>query len=231
MNGLKSSLRSIVFIVVLLFKVSVLPGQVLVHEEPRHRPVFQNNQIRILNVLLPPGDTTQYHIHHTPSVFIFFTGTTISSQLQGSIASTSKSIPGNVIFENLASPNLRVHRVWNIDKDTLHVIDVELLSKDTGFVQKPLALPELKLTIDTPWVRTYRFILSNENDFTIRNKKRSLILVSLKTALVQTIQGDKVQNQALEPGSFFEIKSQQSFSMKNSSDTTDEFVLLEVPRE
>ena len=231
MNGLKSSLRSIVFIVVLLFMVSVLPGQVLVHEEPRHRPVFQNNQIRILNVLLPPGDTTQYHIHHTPSVFIFFTGTTISSQLQGSIASTSKSIPGNVIFENLASPNLRVHRVWNIDKDTLHVIDVELLSKDTGFVQKPLALPELKLTIDTPWVRTYRFILSNENDFTIRNKKRSLILVSLKTALVQTIQGDKVQNQALEPGSFFEIKSQQSFSMKNSSDTTAEFVLLEVPRE
>jgi hypothetical protein len=231
MNDLKSSLCSLVFFVVLLFNVGNIQAQVLVHEEPRHKPVFQNNQIRILNVLLPPGDTTQYHIHHTPSVFIFFTATTISSQLQGSIASTSKSIPGNVIFENLASPNLRVHRVWNIDKDTLHVIDVELLSKDTGFVQKPMVIPELKLTIDTPWVRAYRFTLSNKNDFTIRNKKRSLILVSLTTALVQTKEGGKAQNQALEPGSFFEIKGQHSFSLKNSSDTAAEFVLLEVPGE
>ncbi len=226
----KPSLCSILLFLFLLCRLSNIQAQVLVHEEPRHRPVFQNNQVRILNILLPPGDTTQYHVHHTPSVFIFFTATTMVSQLKGAAASTSRSTAGSVIVENLAAPHLRVHRVWNIDKDTLHVMDVELLLKDTGFAQKPLALPNLQLTADTAWVRTYRLSLPGNNDFMLKGEKRSFILVSLNAAPVQMDQDGKTGRQKLGPGSFFEIKKGASFSLKNTSGNTAQFELLELPR-
>ncbi len=231
MNDLKLSLRSTLLLLFLLSKLSNSEAQVLVHEEPRHHPVFQNDEIRILNVLLPPGDTTQYHIHHTPSVFILFTSTVTGSQLKGGAASNGQSTAGSMLFENLSAPHLRVHRVWNMDKDTFHVMDIELLTKDTGFVQKPLAITDLALEIDTPWVRVYRLPLSKEKDFMLNNNKRSLILISLNSARVQTKQYGELRGQTLHPGSFFEIKRRQSFSIKNKDSDVIGFAILEIPKD
>lgn len=229
MIHLKLNRRSLLFLLVLIAKSGISQSQVLVHEEPRHHPVFQNKAIRVLNVLLPPGDTSQYHIHHTPSLFIFFTGTTTGSQLKGKEAMAGKSTVGSILFENLASPNIRTHRVWNTDSDTFHVMDVELLYKDSGFVQKPLTLPGLKMEIDTAWVRAYKLTLDKGKDFVLGNKKQSFILVSLNESIAAVNQSGKTGQQTLLPGSFFDIKMQQSFSIKNISDNTASFVLLELP--
>ncbi|MDQ3846617.1 MAG: hypothetical protein M3342_21785 [Bacteroidota bacterium] len=229
MHGLYLSMRCLVLFTVLLFRLGHLQAQVLVHEEPRHRPVFQNNKIRILNVLLPPGDTTQYHIHHTPSLFLFFTSTSTGSQLQSTAASTGRSTAGSLLFENLAPPHVRVHRVWNMDTNTFHVMDIELLSKDSGFAQKPLMLPHLQLAIDTPWARVYQLTLEAGNDFTFRDTNRSLVLVSLDAAPVQMQQGRKTQQQTVRAGSFFWVKTRQSFALKNTGGAAARFVLLEVP--
>ena len=229
MSNLISNYRILLCLLALTFKFSISQAQVPVHEEPRHHPVFQNTEIRILNVLLPPGDTTQYHIHTTPSVFIYFTSTNTASQLQGKTALPGKSTAGRIQFENLASPNIRVHRVWNTDKDTFHVMDVELLFKDSVFDQGPLILPGLKLEIDTTWVRAYRLTLSKGKNFTLGNKTHSFILVSLNTSTLQTKQSGKSQKKIVKPGSFFDIKRSDSFSIKTISNDTAEFVLLELP--
>ena len=120
MPNFKISFLSIVFILVLTGSLNVLQAQVLVHEEPRHRPVFKNKEIRVLNVLVPPGDTSQYHIHNTPSFFIRLSNTITGSQVLGELAVAGKSKAGEIRFENLAPPNNRTHRVWNADKDTFH---------------------------------------------------------------------------------------------------------------
>jgi hypothetical protein len=229
MSYLILSFRRLLFLLVLICTLSVSQSQVFVHEEPRHHPVFQNNEIRILNVLIPPGDISQYHIHHTPSLFIFFTSTATGSQLQGRAALTGQSTAGQILFENLAPPNIRTHRVWNADKDTFHVMDLELLYKDSGFVQNPLTFPGLQSEIDTAWIRVYRLTLLKGKDFMLRNKKHSFILVSLSASVIQTKQTGKTQHQTLKPGSIFDIKRRQSFSLQNISDNTIQFVLLELP--
>ncbi|MEO8109433.1 MAG: hypothetical protein ABI594_05355 [Ginsengibacter sp.] len=228
---MKATLHSLVFFLFFLCKLSDLQAQVLVHEEARHHPVFQNDEIRMLNVLLPPGDTTQYHIHHTPSAFILFTSTITGSQLKGAAPSDGKSTAGSMYFENLSAPHLRVHRVWNMDKDTFHVMDIELLSNDTGFVRMPLVMTNLALEIDTPWVRAYRLSLSKEKDFNLHDNKRSLMLIALNSAPVQTKQNGKTQQQTLQPGSFFEIKRGQSFFLENNGSLALQFALLEMPKE
>ncbi|HQS06785.1 MAG TPA: hypothetical protein PLT16_14265, partial [Daejeonella sp.] len=159
MTYFKLIFRNSLFILVLTGSLNILQAQILVHEEPRHRPVFQSKEIRILNVRVAPGDTSLYHMHTTPSFFIRLTNTITGSQVQGEAKKAGKSQSGEIRFENLAPPNNRVHRVWNADKDTFHVMDVELLMKKAAFDQKPLNLPNLKLEIDTNWVRAYRLNL------------------------------------------------------------------------
>jgi len=229
MNYLKLVFRKTLFFLVLILKLTHLSGQVPVDQEPRHHLVFQNKEIRILNVLIPPGDTSQYHIHTTPSLFIRLTSTTTGSQIQGRKGSAGKSIAGTILFENLAPPNIRTHRVWNADKDTFNVMDVELLLKDTVFHKMPLTMPNLELEIDTNWVRAYRLTMFGGTEFKIKDKKQLLILVSLHVATMQTKQNGKTGYQTLKRGSFFVIGKEQSFSIKNTSDEIVPFILLELP--
>ena len=223
------SFRTLLFILVLTGSLNILQAQVLVHEEPRHRPVFQNKEIRILNVLVPPGDTSQYHIHNTPSFFVRLSNTITGSQVQGELPVAGKSKAGEIRFENLAPPNNRIHRVWNADKDTFHVMDVELLMKKAAFDQKPLTLPNLKLEIDTNWVRAYRLNLFNGIEFKTKNKKQSLVLISLNASTLEVRQNGKTELQTLRPGSFFVIRKRQPFSIKNAIESSTRFVLLELP--
>lgn len=222
-------MRHSLLFLALFFKLFFLQAQVFVHEEPRHHPVFQNGKIRILNVLLPPGDTTLYHIHHTPSLFLFFTSTTTGSQLQGAAPSAGRSTAGTFLFENLAAPHRRVHRVWNMDKDTFHVMDIELLSGDSGFTQQPLVLPHLQPVIDTPWVRVYRLALDPGESFLLGDEQRSFVLVSMAIVPVEQRQGEKTMLQTLQPGSFFHTKAGQRFAVKNTGNATAQFALIELP--
>lgn len=229
MTCFKSCFPTLLFMLILTSSLPVLQAQILVHEEPRHRPVFQNKDIRILNVRVAPGDTSLYHMHTTPSFFIRLTNTITGSQVQGEAKKAGKSQSGEIRFENLAPPNNRVHRVWNADKDTFHVMDVELLMKKADFDEKPMALPNLKLEIDTTWVRAYRLNLLKGIEFKSKNKKQSLVLVSLNMTKVEINQNGNSELQTLKPGSFFVIKRKESFSLNNKTESTSQFVLLELP--
>jgi hypothetical protein len=215
------------YISLLLLSIK-LHAQVLVHEEPRHRPVFQNDKLRMLDVLLPPGDTTQYHIHHTPSLFIYFSSTSTGSQLKEAAPSKGRSTAGSVSFENLSAPRVRIHRVWNIDTNSLHVMDIELL-KDSGFSQKPIKHPQLRLAIDTPWVRVYKLELEANSEFILTPVQGELVLVSTSAGRVQSQQGNRKDMQTLSPGSFFLIKPGESFRLQNTGAMTTRCVLTELP--
>ena len=59
-------------------------AQVPVREEPRHKPVLENEYFRLLDVWLSAGDTTMYHIHATPSLFVILSSTRTASQMKDS---------------------------------------------------------------------------------------------------------------------------------------------------
>jgi len=41
-----------------------------VHREPHHRLAFEQGPVRVLDVQIAPGDTSQYHIHDTPILYV-----------------------------------------------------------------------------------------------------------------------------------------------------------------
>ena len=97
-----------------------------VEEEPHHRVVFENQYVRVLDVVVGPGETTLFHRHSIDNVPIILTDADNKTQFAGKdwapTPAKAKSvgfIPGD------AKPY--VHRISNQGKTAYHVIDVEIL--------------------------------------------------------------------------------------------------------
>ena len=115
-----------VFIVTVCFASSLL-AQVPVREEPRHKPVLQNKYVRLLDVWMKPHDTSLYHIHAIPSLFLQLSNTVIGSQIMGQEWVKEKFETGKSWFRSFYQDTL-IHRVANLSTTPLHVTDIEILS-------------------------------------------------------------------------------------------------------
>src|SRR5580698_2397811 len=116
------------FILVFSSLHSILLAQVPVSKEPRHHNILENGHIRLLDVHIPPGDTTQIHIHAMPSIFVILTNKVkVGSQVisEEKRARLNPSDNENIWFEGFYKQP-RIHRVWNNDTSEYHVMDIEL---------------------------------------------------------------------------------------------------------
>jgi len=56
-----------------------------------HRLLFENENVRVLEVIIPPGETTEFHSHPMPGVFITIQPATRESRnLEGKVFKTTK---------------------------------------------------------------------------------------------------------------------------------------------
>ena len=222
------AMRITVTLIFCTLLVSNAKAQVPVSDEPRHHPVFQNDKVRLLNVLLPPGDTTQYHVHATPSVFIMFTATKTGSQRINEQPEYSTSAPGKVWYEDLSEPHIKVHRVWNSDTSVFHVMDIELLAKEASFITNPEPIPHAQLQIDAPWAMVYKVHLEKNEVFGLRNQISNFVLVAIDSSEVKGQQNGQPLETLIKPGQFYWIKTNDRFLMSNQSMTPIEFILVSV---
>lgn len=121
------SIRTSIFLLLSLLYTATLTAQVQVRYEPRHKNIFENQYLRLLDVWIAPGDTTQFHIHATPSLFLHFSNTLVGSQILGEPWVADRNTMGNASYRSFANDTL-VHRVSNADTAIFHVTDIELLS-------------------------------------------------------------------------------------------------------
>lgn len=110
-----------------LLLCSTIRAQVQVSKEPMHRPVLENKYIRLLDVWLQPKDTTQFHVHSTPSLFVYLSSGSISSQVKGGKWIKDQAETGKAWYRSF-TPDSLVHRVCNSDSLPFHVTDMEILS-------------------------------------------------------------------------------------------------------
>src|ERR1700739_978818 len=91
--------RILVHAILLLASLS-LKAQVQVRNEPRHHNVIENKYFRVLDVNVPPHDTTLWHIHSTPSVILLFSNTMTATQLKGQDWVKSPGVAGNAFYRD-----------------------------------------------------------------------------------------------------------------------------------
>ena len=131
--------KHILFFLTILMAASLsAAAQVQVRNEPRHHNVFENKYFRVLDVNIPPHDTTLQHIHSTPSVILMFTNTITATQLKGQSWIKSTSVVWSAFYRDISKDSV-ILRVSNLYTTPYHVTDIELLSAyDPGAARKPM---------------------------------------------------------------------------------------------
>lgn len=188
--------KPVLFILLILVCSATLIAQVPVREEPRHHPVLQNKYFRLLDVWLPPGDTSLYHIHATPSLFIYLSKAVIGSQVKGEGWVKDLATPGKAWYRSF-SPDILVHRVCNLDTVTFHVNDIEILA--------PYSAPGLSPKKQLP----YPLLFESEKAFAYQLTEDSLnkkIISDRGPVIAELVAGSSLL--------FHDVKTKQSIKVK-----------------
>jgi hypothetical protein len=187
-----ASVLSFVLIPALLVMGSTASAQVQpvqVSREPRHHNVFQNAWVRILDVRVPPGDTTFFHKHSTPSVFLVLSHTKTGSEVLVEPPKT-RLTSGNIWFEGFYDKP-RIHRVWNSDTIEFHTIDMELLATRHQAIDPPLDSASYHLLFDEIPVRGYRFTLAGGASLHLSGRKAPMELMVVSDPAGTLLVNDK----------------------------------------
>lgn len=118
------------------FGVAVTQGQevVPVIQEPRHRTVLESGSTRILDVQIPPGDTTLFHTHDAPllTVSISFSPTrtqAFGGEWIGPSPNANRTV-GRIGSSTNDAEHLVTHRVNNVGDTLFRLIGV--INKSAG---------------------------------------------------------------------------------------------------
>lgn len=123
--------------IVVELKGAVDPARALAHpptplppgylDERFHHWLFENQYVRVYDVRIPPGETTDFHVHAFDSVFVQISGGLEAQQKQGQAwGKAERKLSGAVEFSADAKQP-RTHRVRNEGTAEYHVVAVQLL--------------------------------------------------------------------------------------------------------
>ncbi|HEY6899651.1 MAG TPA: hypothetical protein VI233_03375 [Puia sp.] len=218
-------MRILFLFLVLTFLFSVaVSAQVQVSKEPRHHNVFENEWVRILDVHLQPGDTSLYHKHSTPSIFLILSNTRTGSQTV--IEPRSRNFNKEAIWFEGFYDTPRVHRVWNEDKVPFHTIDIELPHKPTVKLPPPITNPGVTLLFDEKPVRGYKVKVGPGYELNLPAHSSPLVIVGLSGWPSIA----RVNNKTFEEkGSWIFVPAGKAVRFENQKSTTEvDFALFEL---
>jgi len=103
-----------------------LKEPVPVQQEPHHHPIFQNQYVLVLDVVLAPGETTLFHTHSHDNIAVHLNQAQVQAQRLGEDwQPATQDVPGRVNYaEGAKAPY--THRIKNVGTTTFHVIDIDL---------------------------------------------------------------------------------------------------------
>jgi hypothetical protein len=216
--------KIIVLLLITLFCSFHAIAQVPVRQEPRHKKVIENKYIRLLDVWIKPGDTSLFHIHSTPSLFLHFTSTAVCVQIKGEAWIKNKNKEGNASYRSFINDTL-VHRVSNCDTVPFHVADIELLSS-----WKPNStLPPLPFTVlfDNERAVAYKLTQSSFSNQIISN--RGPIVAQLVSGYeVKYYDANKKKSTPIKTGKCLYIKPGSNFYFTAKQNEEINLVLFEI---
>ncbi len=199
-------------------------AQVQVRDEPRHHNVFENEFVRILDVHIAPKDTTLYHLHNTPSVFIHFTKTSTVSQLTGQQPVRGSNFAGVILYDDIAIP--RVHRVWNEDTSWFHVMDVELINAALHKEVELLDIDDIHNLFNKPQVNGYKIKASNNQVFKLPPSGPGYLFISLDNSIADIKINETTQHRIMKAGHYTWLNGKDETII--TSRTVSEYALLQL---
>ena len=207
------------------------PHQTIVpiEQEPRHRIVFQNKNVRIIDCLILPGDLTLFHTHSFDIVTVVVSGGNGTGEIQGKPPMQFAAINGQVTF-NKAMNAPYTHRVGNVGTTPLRFIaaEVKAPSESPGVPAALDAVPGYKLVVENDRVKVYRVSVDPKQATGIRSRTLPWLRVSVSQSTI-SVQGPGKNPETLEtkPGDYRWHEGATTDSIENIGLTKYEAIEIE----
>lgn len=200
-----------------------------VQEEPMHKTVFENEYLRVIDVRIPPGETSLYHIHVVPSVIVYLTQSTNRSESWPDQTILTRDIsPGQSRYAPYDEKPL-THRVTNTGTGLFRVYDIELLKKPSTATLPPLAVPHATLHWEEKRLRSSGIALAPNTKTEIPPSRCATLVVATAGKVQLTPNGPKAGSaRTLNMTDYQFYPAQTRIQIENSNSARAEMVFLEL---
>jgi len=201
-----------------------------VEQEPRHRIVFQNKNVRIYDILIPPGDMTLFHTHIFDSVAVVVSGGQVRNEFLGKPPREYSSAAGSATFSKATNAPY-THRLTNIGTTPLRFVVPEILSSSAS-PSVPAALdavPGHKLVLENDRVKVYSVSIDPKQATGIRSRTLPWLRISISQSTI-SVQRPGKSPEILEtnPGDYRWYDGPTTDSIENVGSTKYEAIEIEL---
>ena len=137
------------------------PAPVPVEREPRHRPVFANEALRVIRLAMPLNDTSLFHTHTHDNLTVRIAGESRNQTIGSDWGEAAKRPPGSVAVAEYVGRTAPAHRVQNVGTLPFLQIVVENLRSDGWSTPAPITAPGMSLVQENRAFRAYRATLTS----------------------------------------------------------------------
>jgi quercetin dioxygenase-like cupin family protein len=149
--------------------------------EPRHHPKFENEFVRVLDVTVPAGDATLWHVHRNDNVVVTLGGASLRLEKVGAPAVEVLWKPGDVNFGKATY----THRAINIGTTTFHNLTIELLRSPAVSSADLKEQSARQPILENDRVRVYRVALEPGQSTPMHTHSLPGVAVSLFTSEIE----------------------------------------------
>jgi hypothetical protein len=200
-----------------------------VEQEPHHRIVFQNQNVRIYDCFIPPGDQTLFHTHSFDSITIVMVGGKVRTEMLGKPAMDTSPPSGFVGFSKATNAPY-THRIENTGSTPLRFVVPEVLSpaSSPGVPAALSSVPGHQLALENDRVKVYRVSIDPNQSTGNRSRTLPWLRVSMTESLI-SVEGPNKSPETLEtkPGDYRWHEGATTDSTKNIGSTKYEAIEIE----
>jgi hypothetical protein len=199
---------------------------------PYHLPVFKNEFVTLLNIYIPPGHNTGYHIHDRPSLSV----TVEASEMVNQTFGAPKPDPvqpaqlGRINYVDYRK-KIRIHSEGNVGTTPFHNVSfIFNLDQPSGFIPSSRAeVPGYVQVIDNDRVRGWRVALEPGQSVASITQQAPGIRIFLSAGdLVESVPGQPDRAMHGKLGEFYWQDPGVTRGIRNTGTTRLEFMEFEL---
>jgi quercetin dioxygenase-like cupin family protein len=200
-----------------------LAAQRTVHilQEPRHRTVYNDGDVRVIDVQINPGDTTLAHTHDSPIMYTF-------------ISQGSGSSGGRVSSNTQYRLEPFTHSVSNAGPNLFRIIAIAHFGEgEEGDALLTANRPEGltgEPTLENPWFRSYRIELAPGQETAIHRHHHSVLVVQVSDGVTHVTREDGITAELTGEGDWTWRDPGSPYRIRNAGSTPLAVVVNEARR-
>ena len=192
-------------------------------EEPRHQLILSKSGIKVMDIRIPPKDTSEYHLHKFATLYNLISDANLATQEYGEkwLFKPEKQYRKSGTFSNWSKDYIQnniYHRVANIDTTVFHLIGIlnteiykntENENFNDWFIKHEIEIEKMKRS-------------------GLKEFSNPILIIQNSLGESSIIQENIVHNFKSEAGAVTWIPSETPFKLINNSNSTINYSLIEL---